>query len=271
MPTLMIGDVPAFGHRDHRPGGKRQGSTDDGRQHENALVGAIGNDHFLEHEFEQIGKGLQHAQGPHDIGAAAQLDRGPDLAVRIDQERDDDQQGDQQGHALQRDQSDESNHLIHALLRRLQVAAVLHGRTFRHGARGPGDGVGQVEILDRRDRRPPTKSCPRRGRVPKVRPHRRGKADRGRPDAGRWRTWPGAVLPGCSTLASRQALPTGRAESPSLPRPRRAGNAARRGHLGAAFGVHIGHRLLGIGGRRQDHIGAVGAGIAMGSHVDDEG
>ena len=49
------------------------------------------------------------------------------------------------------------------------------------------------------------------------------------------------------------------------------GKCGAGGHLGAAFGVHVGHRLLGVGCRRQDHIGAVGAGVAMGSHVDHKG
>ena len=67
-------------------------AADDGSQHEHALVGAIGDDHFLENEFQKIGKGLQQAEGSHHIGATAKLNGGPDLAISIDQEGHDDEQ-----------------------------------------------------------------------------------------------------------------------------------------------------------------------------------
>ena len=41
--------------------------------------------------------------------------------------------------------------------------------------------------------------------------------------------------------------------------------------LGAAFRVHVGAVLLGIGGPGQDDIGAVGAGVAVMALIDDEG
>ncbi len=41
--------------------------------------------------------------------------------------------------------------------------------------------------------------------------------------------------------------------------------------LHAALGVDVGARLLGVGGARQDDVGAVRAGIAMRADIDDEG
>src|SRR3546814_14792140 len=49
---------------------------------------------------------------------------------------------------------------------------------------------------------------------------------------------------------------------------REAGQARE---LHAALGVHVGGVLLGIGGARQDDVGAVRAGIAVVALVDDEG
>ena len=58
-------------------------------------------------------------------------------------------------------------------------------------------------------------------------------------------------------------------------RPVLAGLARREagavGHLHAAFGVDVGARLLGVGGGRQDDVGAVRAGVAMRADIDDEG
>ena len=57
-------------------------------------------------------------------------------------------------------------------------------------------------------------------------------------------------------------------------RPVLAGLARREGralgHLRPALGVDVGHLLFGVGGTRQDDVGAMRAGIAMGAHVDDE-
>ena len=55
--------------RDHRPGRERQHGGDQRRQQEDALVGA-GRDHrLLEHEFEEVGEGLQQSpKGPTTFG-----------------------------------------------------------------------------------------------------------------------------------------------------------------------------------------------------------
>ena len=41
-------------------------------------------------------------------------------------------------------------------------------------------------------------------------------------------------------------------------------------HLHAAFGVDVDRGFFRIGGARQDHIGAMGAAVAMGADIDDE-
>src|SRR3546814_16220094 len=57
-------------------------------------------------------------------------------------------------------------------------------------------------------------------------------------------------------------------------RPVVAGIARRRGgaatELDAALGIHPGGILLGIGGARQDDVGAPGAGIAMAARLDPD-
>ena len=62
------------------------------REQEDALVGAGRDDRLLEHEFQQIGEGLQQAERPDHVRSAPHLHRRPDLAVGIEQEGDDDQQ-----------------------------------------------------------------------------------------------------------------------------------------------------------------------------------
>ena len=42
-------------------------------------------------------------------------------------------------------------------------------------------------------------------------------------------------------------------------------------HLGAAFGVDIGHGFFGVGCGRKDHVGAVRASIAMGANIYGKG
>ena len=85
--------------RDHRPGGERQHAGDQRRQQEHALVGAGRNDRLLEHEFQQVGEGLQQAPRADHVRAAPDLHRRPDLAVGEQHVGDRDQQDDQQQHA----------------------------------------------------------------------------------------------------------------------------------------------------------------------------
>ena len=49
------------------------------------------------------------------------------------------------------------------------------------------------------------------------------------------------------------------------------GKTAALGPLRPALEIDVGAFLLGIGGARQDHIGMMGAGIAMAALIDDEG
>ena len=49
------------------------------------------------------------------------------------------------------------------------------------------------------------------------------------------------------------------------------GKTARSAMLHAAFGVDVGAVLLGVGGARQDHVGAVRAAVAVVPLIDDEG
>ena len=71
--------------------------------------------------------------------------------------------------------------------------------------------------------------------------------------------------------AWRRAPPTGRGgDRPVFARlARRKGRP--RGHLHPPLGVDIGRRLLRIRRPRQDHVGTVRAGIAMGADIHDEG
>ena len=71
-----------------------------GAKQEHALVGA-GRDHrLLEHEFEEIGEGLQQSPWADHVGAAADLHRRPDFAVGEQHIGHGDQQNDEQQHAL---------------------------------------------------------------------------------------------------------------------------------------------------------------------------
>ena len=78
-------------------------ARDQRREQEDALVGA-GRDHrLLEHEFQEIGEGLEQAPGPDDVRAAAQLHRRPDLAVGVEEIGDEDQERDHEEQALHDD------------------------------------------------------------------------------------------------------------------------------------------------------------------------
>ena len=59
-------------------------------------------------------------------------------------------------------------------------------------------------------------------------------------------------------------------DRPVLARVARREAGARR-HLHPALGVDVDAGLLGVGGARQDHVGAVRAGVAMRADIDDEG
>ena len=76
------------------------------RKQEDALVGAGRDDRLLEHEFQQVGEGLQQAEGSNHIRPAPHLYRGPHLAVGIEQEGDEDQEDDEQQQALPDDEGD---------------------------------------------------------------------------------------------------------------------------------------------------------------------
>ncbi|GCC49345.1 hypothetical protein chiPu_0033695, partial [Chiloscyllium punctatum] len=103
---IDVGDHPAEIERDHGPGGQRQDARHQRRQQEHALVGA-GRDHrLLQHEFQQVGEGLQQSERADHVGAAADLHRRPDLAVGEQDVGDRDQQHDEQQQAL-RDHDDQ--------------------------------------------------------------------------------------------------------------------------------------------------------------------
>ena len=73
---------------------------DERRQQEDALVGAGRNDRLLQHEFEQVGEGLEQAPGPDHVRAAPDLHRRPDFPVGIKHVGDGNKQDDEQQHAL---------------------------------------------------------------------------------------------------------------------------------------------------------------------------
>ena len=71
---IDVGDRPAAAERDHRPGRRAPAwQVTQRRQQEDALVGAGRDDRLLEHELEQVGEGLQQAEGADHVGAAAHL------------------------------------------------------------------------------------------------------------------------------------------------------------------------------------------------------
>src|SRR5690606_35793242 len=72
------------------------------RKEEDTLVCARRDDRFLEDELQQVGEGLEQAPGTDNVRAATKLHRRPDLAIRVKQVSDDDQQYDEQNDRLQR-------------------------------------------------------------------------------------------------------------------------------------------------------------------------
>jgi hypothetical protein len=82
--------------RDHRPGASASTQVTSGASRNTTLVGARRNDRLLEDELQQVGEGLQQAEGADHVGAAAQLHRRPDLAVGEQDVGDEDQQRDEQ-------------------------------------------------------------------------------------------------------------------------------------------------------------------------------
>ena len=78
--------------RNHRPSRKRQHAHDEGREQKDALVGAVRDDRLLEDELQHVGEALPKAEGTDHIGTAPQLHGGPNLAVRVEDVGDEDQQ-----------------------------------------------------------------------------------------------------------------------------------------------------------------------------------
>ena len=197
--------------------------------HEDALVGAVGDDDFLEDEFQEVGKGLEQPERADHIGAAAHLHGGPDLAVGIDEKGDDDQQRDEQGHAWSDDESQRGEESRSCPTPPPPAGARGAARAFGHDSRGPCDRVGEIEILDRAAegadgawRRPAAaSSASPAGSAGVISSSIARCGSRRRRD----RT---AAHRACPRARWRRAAPTGRAGSPSLRAPRRAGRAARR-------------------------------------------
>ena len=67
-------------------------------------VGARRDDGLLQHQLEAVGEGLQQAERADHVGAAAELDRGPDLAVDVGHVGDGHEQRHGDGEALEQDQ-----------------------------------------------------------------------------------------------------------------------------------------------------------------------
>jgi hypothetical protein len=96
MPTLMSAITQPASSGITAQAASASTDRDQRRQQEHDLVGARRDDRLLEHELEQVGEGLQQAEGADDVGAAAQLHRRPDLAVGEQDEGDEDQQRDEE-------------------------------------------------------------------------------------------------------------------------------------------------------------------------------
>ena len=71
---------------DHRPADEAKTEGHHRRQHEEHAVGAGGNDGLLEQALDPVRHRLQQAEGAHDVGPLAELDRRPDLALEIGDE-----------------------------------------------------------------------------------------------------------------------------------------------------------------------------------------
>ena len=66
---IDVGDGPAIGHWDHGPGRERKPGGDDGREQEQALIGARRDDRLLEHEFQADRRRIaSRPKGPTTFG-----------------------------------------------------------------------------------------------------------------------------------------------------------------------------------------------------------
>ena len=94
---IEIGEHQMAVERDHRPAHQPEGEGDHGRQHEERAVRACRYDGLLEEAFDAVGKRLQQAERPDHVGPLAKLDRRPDLALEIGNEREHQHERDHDG------------------------------------------------------------------------------------------------------------------------------------------------------------------------------
>ena len=136
--------------------------------------------------------------------------------------------------------------------RRARAAAVQRA-ALGHDRRGARDRVGPVEVVDRARERRAARACPC-GRTSATAPARSRPA---RPAAGAISTMRRAHLAQACRAARCGRAPRESARrifQSSLASP--GGNTASRRALRPALGVDVGRVLLGVGGARQDHVGA---------------
>ena len=135
------------------------------------------------------------------------------------------------------------------------------GRAFGHDRGGAGDRVGEVEVAHGGRERRRRRSGPAAGSRATAGVGRRDLVERGEVRVRRVERGAqccsesnGSVWPSTSDSARRIAQSS---------RASPGGKLARLAHLHPALRVHIGAGLLGIGGARQDHVGAMRAAVAV--------
>ena len=135
---------------------------------------------------------------------------------------------------------------------------------------GAGDRVGEIEVGRRASGTATCPTAPPRPPASRYRPRSPGATCRRARDADARRTARRAAPRASRRAASAEQVGERAQDRPVLARVAGREGGARR-HLHAAFGVDVDAGFLRVGGARQDHVGAMRAGVAVGADVDDEG
>ncbi len=225
-------------------------------------------------QLQAVGDRLQQAERADDVRALAELHRRHHLALGIGEVGD----GDSSGMTIARMYDDDetasaarsrSRKLIHGSPSSLAAPTQERFRALRHGRGGAADRIGHVEVRRSASANGVGVDGPGRARTRPTSPAR--PASR-RCEARADLDQASAQLDRCCRRAA--ACPARRTSARTIFQSSRAspgGKARQRRLLHAALGVDVGGVLLGVGGARQDHIGAMGAGIAVMALIDHEG
>ena len=304
-----VGDRPAVGDRDHRPGGERQHRPmTSGARRNTPLLAPAGMIGSLRMNLRKSAKGCSTPQGPTTFGPRRSCTARPDLALGVDQHRGREQDADQQQQALEHVAHEDAERrayiqrrsgsaadeeperarprrrrpraamtrpvrragregvalLIVVLFRRLPRLALRQGRAFGHDAGGARDRVGEIEVGDGRGERRVLERAAdgRRARSNDGRVGRRDRVDLDEMRDGR-RT---SAARSAASESKGSCAPSASDSARRIAQSSRAspgGKTARSANCGAALGVDVDARLLGIGGAGQDDVGAMRAAVAV--------